>query len=317
MRRGRAKGARQARRLFLRRRRVELAGHRRPGSRRRRPRHLRLPAVGPVRPRADAGLLGDRRRGGRGAGLFRRLDGPAVPALHRDLVVPAAAVPAADRVVRADARLLRPPVRAAAVLVDAAGGRGARGIPARAQLRIRHRRPRARADRPAHHGAPRAAQRDGVDADLPALRRQRLHHDADLARLPRAGDAARQPLARRTPVARPGEPVRALARPDRLRHHRDHAVAAGVRRRSGARRLRSAQGFRVSAAPLLDVRDLSVAFGAGPKATLAVDCVSFALVRGETLALVGESGSGKSTVALSIPRLLPYPAARHPGGRVL
>ncbi|MDE2018699.1 MAG: ATP-binding cassette domain-containing protein, partial [Hyphomicrobiales bacterium] len=73
----------------------------------------------------------------------------------------------------------------------------------------------------------------------------------------------------------------------------------------------------MSAAPLLDVRDLSVAFGAGPKATLAVDCVSFALVRGETLALVGESGSGKSTVALSIPRLLPYPAARHPGGRVL
>ncbi len=67
---------------------------------------------------------------------------------------------------------------------------------------------------------------------------------------------------------------------------------------------------------LLDVRDLSVAFRQGESETLAVDRVSFSLDRGETLAIVGESGSGKSVSALSIPRLLPYPAARHPSGEI-
>jgi microcin C transport system ATP-binding protein len=38
--------------------------------------------------------------------------------------------------------------------------------------------------------------------------------------------------------------------------------------------------------------------------------------RGETVGLVGESGSGKSVTALSILQLLPYPAARHPGGSI-
>ena len=66
-------------------------------------------------------------------------------------------------------------------------------------------------------------------------------------------------------------------------------------------------------APLLQVRDLSVVFGAGTnRPFVAVDRVSFDLKRGETLALVGESGSGKSVTALSILQLLPYPAASHP-----
>jgi microcin C transport system ATP-binding protein len=65
--------------------------------------------------------------------------------------------------------------------------------------------------------------------------------------------------------------------------------------------------------PLLEVRVLSVAFGA----RTVVDRVSFSLNRGETLALVGESGSGKSVTAQSIVRLLPYPAASHPGGEIL
>jgi len=69
--------------------------------------------------------------------------------------------------------------------------------------------------------------------------------------------------------------------------------------------------------PLLEVRDLSVAFRQGQRTTLAVDKVSFAIGRGETMALVGESGSGKSVSALSILKLLPYPAASHPSGSIV
>ncbi|MGA8953379.1 MAG: ATP-binding cassette domain-containing protein, partial [Xanthobacteraceae bacterium] len=66
----------------------------------------------------------------------------------------------------------------------------------------------------------------------------------------------------------------------------------------------------------LSVRDLSVVFRSGGRETLAVDRVSFDIVKGECLALVGESGSGKSVTALSILRLLPYPAAHHPSGSI-
>ena len=70
-------------------------------------------------------------------------------------------------------------------------------------------------------------------------------------------------------------------------------------------------------APLLSLRDLSVAFGTGSRQVLAVDRISFEIDRGETMALVGESGSGKSVTALSILKLLPYPSARHPSGSVM
>ncbi|CAH1662169.1 MAG: ABC transporter ATP-binding protein [Chelatococcus sp.] len=69
--------------------------------------------------------------------------------------------------------------------------------------------------------------------------------------------------------------------------------------------------------PLLAVDDLSVAFRQDGKEMLAVDHVSFSIAPGETVALVGESGSGKSVTALSILKLLAYPAASHPSGRVL
>src|SRR6202161_2162324 len=69
--------------------------------------------------------------------------------------------------------------------------------------------------------------------------------------------------------------------------------------------------------PLLDVRDLSVAFHQPSGTSLAVDRISFEIKRGECVALVGESGSGKSVSALSILKLLPYPTASHPSGNIL
>ena len=59
-----------------------------------------------------------------------------------------------------------------------------------------------------------------------------------------------------------------------------------------------------STRPLLDVRQLRIAFGAAE----AVRDVSFAIAPGETLGLVGESGSGKSATSLALMRLLPESA---------
>jgi microcin C transport system ATP-binding protein len=68
--------------------------------------------------------------------------------------------------------------------------------------------------------------------------------------------------------------------------------------------------------PLLSIRDLSVVFRQQGKESVAVDRVSFEIKRGECVALVGESGSGKSVSALSVLKLLPYPAASHPSGSI-
>src|SRR5438128_1101321 len=68
--------------------------------------------------------------------------------------------------------------------------------------------------------------------------------------------------------------------------------------------------------PLLEVQHLSVTFDSPRAPVVAVDDVSFAMARGETLGLVGESGSGKSVTAFSILRLL-QPPGRISGGRVL
>lgn len=68
---------------------------------------------------------------------------------------------------------------------------------------------------------------------------------------------------------------------------------------------------------LVDIKNLSVDFRAGTAVTHAVKNISFDIKKGETVALVGESGSGKTVSALSIMRLLPYPAASHPSGEIL
>ena len=97
-----------------------------------------------------------------------------------------------------------------------------------------------------------------------------------------------------------------------------HALAVDLHRRSGARRLRPEKDVPMSAPgeKILSIRDLSIAFGTGKREVLAVDRVSFDIIKGETLALVGESGSGKSVTALSVMKLLPYPAAHHPSGSI-
>ena len=69
-------------------------------------------------------------------------------------------------------------------------------------------------------------------------------------------------------------------------------------------------------ANLVRVRDLTVDFSVAGNVNHAVRGVSFNINKGETVALVGESGSGKTVSALSILRLLPYPASPLPGSHI-
>jgi oligopeptide transport system ATP-binding protein len=68
---------------------------------------------------------------------------------------------------------------------------------------------------------------------------------------------------------------------------------------------------------LLEVKDLRTYFNTEDGEVKAVDGISFALKRGETLGIVGESGSGKSVTNLSIIRLIPTPPGRIVSGQVL
>jgi peptide/nickel transport system ATP-binding protein len=72
-----------------------------------------------------------------------------------------------------------------------------------------------------------------------------------------------------------------------------------------------------SAAPILDIQDLTVALPGWADRPHAVKQVSLQIGAGETLCVVGESGSGKSVMARAILRLLPGPHVRIAGGRVL
>ncbi len=66
--------------------------------------------------------------------------------------------------------------------------------------------------------------------------------------------------------------------------------------------------------PLLSVQNLTVDFHAQRGSTRAVAGVSFAVGRGEVVAIVGESGSGKSVTSLALLGLLQKPAARIESG---
>jgi oligopeptide/dipeptide ABC transporter ATP-binding protein len=68
---------------------------------------------------------------------------------------------------------------------------------------------------------------------------------------------------------------------------------------------------------LLAVEDLVVRFRTRDGTIHAVNGVTFDLEEGERLGLVGESGCGKSVTNLAIIRLLPKPAGRLEGGRVV
>nr|WP_238365378.1 ABC transporter ATP-binding protein [Mesobacterium pallidum] len=65
---------------------------------------------------------------------------------------------------------------------------------------------------------------------------------------------------------------------------------------------------------LLDVRDMTVAFGKGRNRNVAVRGLSYTLKKGETLAIVGESGSGKSVSSMALLGLLPPNSASIEGG---
>jgi oligopeptide transport system ATP-binding protein len=68
---------------------------------------------------------------------------------------------------------------------------------------------------------------------------------------------------------------------------------------------------------LLSVENLKTHFFTRSGVVKAVDGVSFSVNYGESLAIAGESGCGKSITSLSIMRLVPKPAGRTVGGKIL
>jgi peptide/nickel transport system ATP-binding protein len=62
----------------------------------------------------------------------------------------------------------------------------------------------------------------------------------------------------------------------------------------------------MSAAPMLEIENLSLYLGQGERRRLILDKVSFSVAAGQSFGLAGESGSGKSTVLRCIAGLYPH-----------
>ena len=67
---------------------------------------------------------------------------------------------------------------------------------------------------------------------------------------------------------------------------------------------------------LLTIRDLQICYNTPAGTVRAVNNLSMELEKGKVVGIVGETGCGKSTLAHSIPRLLPQPPAKVVGGRI-
>src|SRR5689334_10238019 len=78
----------------------------------------------------------------------------------------------------------------------------------------------------------------------------------------------------------------------------------------------SALSTTAPASAVLAVEGLAVSFATTERVVTAVRDLSFAIHRGETVAVVGKSGSGKSVTALSIMRLVEHGGGRIVGGRL-
>ena len=90
------------------------------------------------------------------------------------------------------------------------------------------------------------------------------------------------------------------------------ALIDAVPRFSGRRLLASKTAVPPQRRPILEVRNLEVTYTQSGHSFKAVDDVSFAINRNETLGIVGESGSGKSTIARALMQVV-----RPSGGQIM
>jgi oligopeptide/dipeptide ABC transporter ATP-binding protein len=82
-------------------------------------------------------------------------------------------------------------------------------------------------------------------------------------------------------------------------------VERGVSDRAVSVETEPRAGNGAPAAPLLELRDVRVAFRHGHQRVVAVDGLSYTVAAGKTLAIIGESGSGKTVSSRAVVGLLP------------
>src|SRR6267143_1412713 len=279
----------------------ELVRHRRPGARSARAAALWFSPLG--RLCADCrGAFHRLRRAVRGdAGLLRRLDRHRHGARQGNLGRDAGAVHADHLLLALFAQLLAPRPADRDLRLARHRGVRTRRVSQEPHARLRARCPRSRPEQPDHHVAAYPAEQHHTSRHSGAVRDGRRDRCPDQPRFPELGHASGHAEPGRAAQPGEGQPLRMVDLHVDLRRARRDAASAHPDRRLVARRARSAPGAGGRAAmSLLEVRDLSISFGARQ----VVDNVSFSLDAGEKLALVGESASGKTVTALSTLRLI-------------